>query len=169
MRKIKDILGHSILTAQFSSVIQPCPTLCDIMDWSTPGFPVHHQLLELTQTHVHHVGDATQPSHPLSSPSPPAPNPSQHQSFPMSQFFTSGDQRIGVSASASVLPMHIQGWFALGLTGLISLQSKGPSRVLQHHNLKALSLFVIAFLSRSKHLLTSFNIMLIHQGRFNIP
>ena len=63
----------------FSSVIQSCPTLCDPMNHSTPGLPVHHQLLEFTQTHVHRVGDAIQPSHPLSSPSP-APNPSQHQS-----------------------------------------------------------------------------------------
>ena len=64
---------------QFSSVTQSCPTLCDPMNCSTPGLPVHHQLLEFTQTHVHRVGDAIQPSHPLSSPSPPAPNPSQHQ------------------------------------------------------------------------------------------
>ena len=62
-----------------SSVAQSCPTLCDPMDHSTPGFPVHHQLPEFTQTHVHWVSDAIQPSHPLSSPSPPAPNPSQHQ------------------------------------------------------------------------------------------
>ena len=66
---------------QFSSVAQSCPTLCDPMNHSTPGLPVHHQLPEFTQTHVHRVGDATQPSHPLSSPSPPAPNPSQHQSL----------------------------------------------------------------------------------------
>ena len=64
---------------QFSSVTQLCPTLCDPMDCSTPGFPVHHQLLELTQTHIHQVGDAIQPSHPLSSPSPSAFNLSQHQ------------------------------------------------------------------------------------------
>ena len=64
---------------QFSSVIQSCPTLCDPMDCSTPGLPVHHQLPEFTQTHVHRVGDAIQPSHPLSSPSPLAPNPSQYQ------------------------------------------------------------------------------------------
>ena len=63
----------------FSSVAQSCPTLCDPMNRSTPGLPVHHQLLEFTQTQVHQVGDAIQPSHPLSSPSPPAPNPSQHQ------------------------------------------------------------------------------------------
>ena len=64
---------------QFSSVAQSCPTLCDPMNRSMPGLPVHHQLPEFTQTHVHWVGDAIQPSHPLSSPSPPARNPSQHQ------------------------------------------------------------------------------------------
>ena len=66
---------------QFSSVAQSCPALCDPMDCSTPGFPVHHQLPEFTQTHVHWVSDAIQPSHPLSSPSPPTPTPSQHQSL----------------------------------------------------------------------------------------
>ena len=75
-------------SVQFSSVAQLCPTLCDPMNRSMPGLPVHHQLPEFTQTHVHRVSDAIQPSHPLSSPSPPAPNPSQHQSFPMSQLFT---------------------------------------------------------------------------------
>ena len=68
-------------SVQFSSVAQSCPTLCNPMNHSTPGLPVHHQLLEFTQTHVHQVGDGIQPSHPLSSPSPPAPNPSQHQSL----------------------------------------------------------------------------------------
>ena len=66
---------------QFSSVAQSCPTLCDPMYRSTPGLPVHHQLPEFTQTHVHRVSDVIQPSHPLLSPSPPAPNPSQHQSL----------------------------------------------------------------------------------------
>ena len=66
-------------SVQFSSVAQSCPTLCDPMNRSPPGLPVHHQLPEFTQTHVHRVSDAIQPSHPLSSPSPPAPNPSQHQ------------------------------------------------------------------------------------------
>ena len=66
---------------QFSSVAQSCPTLCDPMNLSTPHLPVHHQLPEFTQTHVHRVGDAIQPSHPLSFPSPPAPNPSQQQSL----------------------------------------------------------------------------------------
>ena len=66
---------------QFSSVAQSCPTLCDPMNHSTPGLPVHHQLPEFTQTHVHRVRDAIQPSHPRSSLSPTAPNPSQHQSL----------------------------------------------------------------------------------------
>ena len=70
-----------ISSVQFSSVAQSCPTLCDPMNCSTPGLPVHHQLPEFTQTRVHRVRDAIQPSHPLSSPSPPAPNPSQHQSL----------------------------------------------------------------------------------------
>ena len=76
-----DAISHlSFWTSvQFSSVAQSCPTLCDPMNHSTPGLPVHHQLPEFTQTHVHWVGDAIQPSHPLSSPSPPALNLSQHQ------------------------------------------------------------------------------------------
>ena len=68
-------------SVQFSSVAQSCPTLCDPMNHSMPDLPVHHQLPEFTQTHVHRVSDAIKPSHPLSSPSPPAPNPSQHQSL----------------------------------------------------------------------------------------
>ena len=72
----------------FSSVPQSCWTLCDPMNCSTPGVPVHHQLPEFTQTHVHRVGDAIQPSHLLSSPFPPAPNPSQHQRLPVSQLCT---------------------------------------------------------------------------------
>ena len=68
-------------SVQFSSVAQSCPTLCDPMNRSMPGLPVHHQLLEFTQTHIHRVSNAIQPSHPRSSPSPPAPNPSQHQSL----------------------------------------------------------------------------------------
>ena len=76
----KDVLFF-IRSDQIRSVTQSCPTLCDSMNHSTPGLPVHHQLPEFTQTHVHRVSDAIQPSHPLSSPSPPAPNPSQHQSL----------------------------------------------------------------------------------------
>ena len=70
-----------ILSVQFSSVAQSCPTSCDPMNRNMPGLPVHHQLPEFTQTHIHQVSDAIQPSHPLSSPFPPAPNPSQHQSL----------------------------------------------------------------------------------------
>ena len=115
-------------TTQFSSVAHSCPALCDPMDCSTPGLPVHHQLPEFTQTHVHWVGDAIQPSHPLSSPSS-APNLSQHQSI--FKWVSSLHQvaKVLVSASASVLPVNIQDWFPLGWTSWISLQSKGLSRV----------------------------------------
>ena len=113
--------------SQFSSVAQLCQTICHPMDCSTPVFPVHHQLRELAQTLVHWVSDAIQLSHPLSSPSPPAFNLSQHQC--LFQFFASAGQSIGVSASTSVLPINIQDWFSLGLTGWISSQSKGGSWV----------------------------------------
>ena len=114
---------------QFSSVTKSCLTLWDIMNCSPPGFPVH-QFPEFTQTHVHWVGDAIQPSHPLLSRSSPTFNLSQHQGFfPMSKFFPSGGQNIGVSASISVFPINTQDWSPLGWTGWISLQSKGLSRV----------------------------------------
>ena len=90
-----------------SSVTQSCPSLCNPMDCNMPGFPVHHQLPELVHTHVHRVSDAIQPSHSLSSPSLPTFSLSQHQGlFPVSQFFASGGQSIGVSASASVSPSN---------------------------------------------------------------
>ena len=111
------------LQSQFSSVTQLCPTLCDPMNCSTPGLPVHHQLPEFTQTHVHRVGDGIQPSHPGSSPSPPAPNPSQHQSFPMSQLFAGGGQSTGISALASFLPKNTQDRSPLEWIAWISLQS----------------------------------------------
>ena len=80
--KLRHVRSSSLFSSvQFSPVTQSCLTLCDPMNCSTPGLPVHHQLPEFTQTHVHRVGDAIQPSHPLSSPSPPAPNLSQHQSL----------------------------------------------------------------------------------------
>ena len=123
------VYDHGI-SFHFSSITWLCPTVCNRMDCSMPDFPVHHQLLEIAQTHVHRVGDAIQPFHPLSSPSPPSFNLSQHQGlFPMSRLFASSGQSIGASASASVLLMNIQCWFPLGLTGLISLQPKGFSRV----------------------------------------
>ena len=112
------------------SITKSCPTLCDPMDCGTPGFPVPHHLLELAQTHVHWVSDGIQTSHPLSFPSPPVFNLSQHQSlFQWVDSLHQEDQSFGTSASASVLQMNIQGWFPLGWTGLISLQSKGLSRV----------------------------------------
>ena len=114
---------------QFSSVAQSCPTLCDPMNDSTPGLPVHHQLPEFTQTRVHQVGDIIQPSHPLSSPSLPTPIPPSIRVFPMSQLFAWGGQSTGVSALASFLPKNTQDWSPLEWTGWISLQSKGLSRV----------------------------------------
>ena len=98
------------------------------MNHSTPGLPVHHQLPEFTQTNVHQVSDAIQPSHPLLSPSPLALNLSQHQ-VGLFQWVSSLHQVAEVLASASFLPMKSQNWFPLGWTGLISLQSKGFSRV----------------------------------------
>ena len=119
-------------SVQFSSVQSLSRVrLCNPMNCSTPGLSVHHQLPEFSQTHVHWVGDAIQPSHPLSSPSPPAPNPSQHQSFPMSQLFVWGGQSIRVSALASVLPKNAQD-FRMDRLDLLAAQ--GPlKRLPQHH------------------------------------
>ena len=117
-------------------------------DCSMPGFPVQHQLPEPTQTHVHRVGDAIQPSHPLLSPYPPTFSISQHQGlFQMSRLLASGGQSIGASASASVLPMNTQDWPPLGWTGWISLQSRGLSRVfsnttVQKHQFFSTQLFL---------------------------
>ena len=137
-------------SVQFSSVAQSCPTLCGPMNRSTPGLPVHHQLPEFTQTHVHWVGDAIQPSHPLSSPSPPALNPSQHQGlFQWVKLFVWGSQSIGVSASASVLPMNTQDLSPSGWTGWISLQSKGLSRVFSNTTVRKHQFFGAQLSSQS--------------------
>jgi len=137
-------------SVQFSSVAQSCLILWDPMNLSTPGLPVHHQLPEFTQTHVHGVGDAIQPSHPLSSPCPPASNPSQHQgSFPMSQLFAWGGQSTGVSVSASVLPMNTQDWSPLGGIGWISLQSKGLTRVFSNTTVQKHQFFCAQLSSQS--------------------
>ena len=120
---------------QFSSV--QLLSHCNPIDCSTRGFRVLHQLQELAETHVHQVGDAIQPSHPLLSPSP---SPSIFPSFRVfsnEKFFALGGRSIRVSASASVFPVNVQDWFALGLTGWISLQSKGLKSLLQHHSSKA--------------------------------
>ena len=110
------------------SVAWSHPTRCDPMNGSTPGFPLFHHLPEFAQIYIHWVSDAIQPSHPLSSPFRLQSFPASG-SFPMSWLFASGGQSIAVSASASVLPMNIQGWFPLELIGWISLQSKKLSRV----------------------------------------
>ena len=121
-------------------------TLCNLMNCSTPGLPVHHQLLELTQTHVHWVSDTIQPSHPLLSPSPLSFNLSHHQG--LFQWVSSWSFKnwswIGASASAWVLPMNIQDWFPLGWTGWISLQSRGLSRVFFNTKFKRLILWCSA-------------------------
>ena len=108
---------------QFSSVSQSCPTLCDPMNCSTPGLPVHHRLPEFTQIHVHWISDA------ISSSVVPFSSCPASESFPVSQLFTWGGQSTGVSVLASFLPKKSQGWYASEWTGWISLQSKGLSRV----------------------------------------
>ena len=132
--------------------LQSCPTLCDPMNCSTPGLPVHHQLLEFTQTHVH-----SRWCHPAISSSV-IPFSFCLQSFPASrsfqtsQFFTSGGENIGISALTSVLPMNIHDLFPLGWTGWISLQSKGLSRVfsnttVQNHQFFSTQLLYIPILT----------------------
>ena len=124
----------------FCSVAQSCLTLCDLVDCSMTGFPVHHQLPELTLMHVHWVGDAIQPSHPLSSPSPPAFNLFQHQGlFKLVSSSHQVAKELGVSASASVLPMNIQASFPLGLTGWLSLQESSPTPQFKSINSSVLS------------------------------
>ena len=112
------------------------------MNRSTPGLPVHHQLPEFTQTRVHRVSDAIQPSHPLSPRSPPALNPSQNQSLlqwvnsPMSQLFTWGGQSTGVSALASFLPKNTHDWFPSEWTGWTPCSPRILKSLLQHHSSK---------------------------------
>ena len=132
---------------QFSSVTLSCPTLCDPMDCRTPGLPVYQQLPEFTQAHVHWVGDAIQPSHPLSSPSFLAFSLFEHQVFPVSQFFASGGQSIGVSASTSVLPMNTHsGLISSRMDWLDLLAVQGTFKsLLEHHSSKASILQCSAF------------------------
>ena len=132
-------------------VAQLCLALCSPVECCTPGFPVLHCYLpEFVQTHVHHVGDAIQPSHPLSSPSP-ALSLSQHQD--LFKWISSLHQVAkGLEFelhAASVLPMNIQDWFPLGLTGLISLQSKGLSRVFSNTTLQKHQFFGAQLSSQS--------------------
>ena len=125
-RRRKTVTGE--IKSCYCSVAKLCMTLCDPINCSMLDFSVLHYLLEFAQIHIHWVGDVIEPSHPLS---PLLLLPSTFPSirvFSSGRFFTSGGQSIGPSASASVLPMNIQGWFPLGLTSYISLLSKGLSR-----------------------------------------
>ena len=123
---------------QFSSVAQLCLTLCDPMNRSTPGLPVHHHPPKFTQTHVHRVSDAIQPSHLLSSPCPPAPNPSQHQSFPNGSTLRMRWPRYW-SFSFSIIPSkEIPGLISFRMDWLDLLAVQGTLKnLLQHHSSKA--------------------------------
>ena len=137
-------MGGKII--QFSSVAQSCPTLCDPMNHSMPGLPVHHQLLEFTQTHVHRVSDAIQPSHPPSSPSRFSPNPSQHQSL-----FQWSTLRMRWpkywSFSFSIIPSkEIPGLISFRMDWLDLLAFQGTLKnLLQHHSSKSSILRLSAF------------------------
>ena len=138
---------YGIFSVQFSPVTQSCLTLCSPMDCSTPSFPVHHQLPKFTQTHVHRVSDAIQPSHPLSSPSPLAPHPSQHQSLFqwVNSSFAWDGQSTGVSALASLLPKNTQDWsFRMDWLDLLAVQGTLKS-LLQYHSSKVSILRCSAF------------------------
>ena len=139
---------------QFSSVTQSCPTLCDPMNHTMPGLPVHHQLPEFTQTHVHRVSDAIQPSYPLLSPSLPVPNPSQHQSF-------SNESTLCIrwpkywSFGFSISPSNdYSGLISFRTDWLDLLAVRGtPKSLLQHHSSKASILHHSAFfMVQSSHL-----------------
>ena len=140
---VQKISASDSVSVQFSSVAQSCPTLCDPMNRRrTPSLPVHHQLPEFTQTHIHQVSDAIQPSHPLPSPFPFCPQSlPASESFPMSQLFAWGGQSTGVSALALFLPKKSQGWSPSEWTSWISLQSKGPSRVFSNTSVQTHQFF----------------------------
>ena len=130
----------------FSSVAQSCPTLCDPMNCSTPGLPVHHHLPEFTQTHVHRVSDAIQPSHPLSCPFPPAPNPSQHQGlFNEATLHIRWPRYWSFSFSISPSKEH-PGLISFRMDWLDLLAIQGTLKsLLQHHSSKASILWRSAF------------------------
>ena len=136
------------LRVQFSSVAQSCPNLCNPMNCSTPSLPVHHRLPESTQTHIHRVSDAIQSSHPRSSPSPPAPNPSQHQRFSSESTLLMRWPKYW-SFSFSIIPSkEIPGLisFRMDWLDLFAIQGNLKSR-LQHHSSKASVLQRSAFLT----------------------
>ena len=133
-------------SVQFSSVAQLCPTLCDLMNCSTPGLPVHHQLPEFTQTHIHRVGDAIQPSHSLSSPSPPAPIPPSIRVFSNESTLCMRWPKYW-SFSFSIIPSkEIPGLisFRMDWLDLLAVQRTLKSH-LQHHSSKASILWCSAF------------------------
>ena len=142
MRKYLFLKNTFMPLAQFSSVAQSCLTFCDPMNCSTPGLPVHHQLPEFTQIHAHRIGDAIHQSHPLSSPSPPAPNPSQHQG--LFQWVNSSHE------VARVLEFQLQHQspglisFRMDWLDLLAIQGTLKS-LLQHHNSNASILWRSAF------------------------
>ena len=130
---------NTTLKSSYCSVPKSCPTLCDPMNCCTPGFPALHHLPEFAQTPIHWVSNAIQQPHPLSPPTPLALNLSQHQSL-FQRVFSKA------SASASALPMNIQGWLPLGLTGLISLLSKEFSKVFSSTTVKSINSSVLSLL-----------------------
>ena len=146
-QKKQELQSHSQFSSvQFSSVAQSCPTLCNPMNRSMPGLPVHHQLPEFTQTNVHRVSDAIQPSHPRSSPSPPAPNPSQHQSLSHQSTLRMRWPKYW-SFSFSIIPSkEIPGLISFRIDWLDLLVVQGNLKsFLQHHSSKASPLQHSAF------------------------
>ena len=139
---------HYSYSAQFSSVAQSCLTLCNPMNCSIPGLPVHHQLPEFTKTHIHRVSDAIQPSHPLVPFSSCPQSLPASESLPMSQVFSWGGQSTGVSALASCLPKNTQGWSS-EWTGWISLQSKRLSKVFSNTTVQKHQFFSTQLSSQS--------------------
>ena len=139
-------MNNKRYSVQFSSVAQSCPTLCDPMNRSTPGLPVHHHLPEFTQTHVHRVSDAIQPSHPLSSPSSLARNPSHHQSFSNESAFHMKWPKYW-SFSFSIIPSKEHpGLISFRMDWLDLLAVQGTLKSLhQHHSSKASILWRSAF------------------------
>ena len=136
-----DRYSSGIISVQFSGSV-----VSDPMNCSMPGLPVHHQLLESTQSHVQWVGDAIQPSHPLSSPFPPALNLSQHQSLYKWVTFASGGQRIGISASTSVLPMNTQDWSPFRWTGWSPCSLRDSQESSPTPQFKSINFLVLSFL-----------------------
>ena len=158
-RRWKDTQDHSV---QFSSASQSCLTLCNPIDCTTPGLPVHHQLLEFTQTHVHRVGDAIQPSHPLSSPSPPPFNLSQHQGLFK---WVSSLHQVAKVLELQLQHQSFQWIFGIDWFDLLAVQGTLKS-ILQHHSSKAsilqCSAFFVVQLSHS-YMTTGKTIALIRQ------